>query len=266
MNKILSRVSLSCAIVLGTFACYPPEPGTGSQQKSLDNFAAGGIATYNWCGSNDTSTIAPRDITIVTASQEARDAVLGTLSAVPDELLTAFRSVNGMIVARPDAESVCAQATKSNSEKDLRSGAKVPSCWFQKEVGESPQIVVSSDPRLIRHSMIRAFSYFFTEFFVARAKLPGAGQAFTEPGWREAFAKFESTQAVIAQAFLADVSTTSRDLATQFERAYTTDREHFSNYVLAEALDSCHCSDRTRAVFREKFPRTWGALNCRQAN
>jgi len=155
-----------------TLSCYPSDSGTGSSGKSLDNFANGGVRQYNVCTPNAQSLAAAKDTVIVAPTSQSHQAITNALSAVPQPLLRAFQAAGGKVVASSEAAKICGQVGQNNSEKDLAKGTTIPSCWLQETAGVAPQIVLSDDPVLIQHSMIRAFSYFFTEYFVTRVSHP----------------------------------------------------------------------------------------------
>ena len=244
-------------------ACYPSDGKDDSTSKSIDNFAQGGVKSYNVCSANIASQAVARDTQISAKDKAYREAIVNSLSAVPKVFLQAFQQVGGAVIATKDAGAICAKVGNNNSEKDLNTGVQIPSCWLQDKLGAAPKIYISAEPAVIHHSMIRAFTYFFTEFFLARAKLPEAGLITRDPRWKTAFNEFESNRESVASAFIKDIDAKNADQANQFRSAYTNDSLKFGNVILAEVLDSCYCSDNTRAVMREQFPNTWKASGCR---
>jgi len=247
-----------------TLSCYPSDSGTGSSGKSLDNFANGGVREYNVCTPNAQSLAAAKDTVIVAPTPQSHQAITNALSAVPQPLLRAFQAAGGKVVASSEAAKICGQVGQNNSEKDLAKGTTIPSCWLQETAGVAPQIVLSDDPVLIQHSMIGAFSYFFTEYFVTRVSHPDVSSKIPQGGlWPAAIQEFASHRDAVAEAFLRDLSSKKASVASAFRSAYAREPSKFKNAVLAEVLDSCYCSQKTRDILRQEFPATWSVSQCR---
>jgi hypothetical protein len=266
MQIFSSTISLLPLIILTIMipsSCYPSGNNQTSSNKSLDNFANGGVKKYNVCSANSSSSSLANQIRLSASKPEAKVALEAALSAVPLELLQAFQSAGGQVMSSASAEAMCGKALKTNSEKDLNTGATIPSCWLQEGTGVAPKIIVSDDPVLIHHSIIRAFTYFFVEYFVPRVKNPASGIIARDPRWQTTINDLEAKREKITQAFLTDIRLKNEAMANTFTDSYKKDSVTLSNAVLAEVLDSCYCSDQTRRTFREQFPTTWSAAECR---
>ena len=245
-------------------SCNRPDGASGSDGKSLDNFANGGVRQYNSCTPNAQSLTAAKDTIVSASTQEARAAVTNALSAVPQPFLRAFQAAGGQVVATRDAAKICDRLSQNNSEKDLEKGTTIPSCWIQEKIGEAPKIYLSDDPKLIQHSTIRAFTYFFTEYFVTRINHPDViGRIPQSAQWQTGIKEFENQRDAVTVAFLRDLDNKKPAAASVFRNAYNRDPLKFKNAVLAEVLDSCYCSDSTRSVMRKEFPITWSVSQCR---
>jgi hypothetical protein len=245
-------------------SCYPADSGTGSSGKSLDNYANGGVSQYNVCSPNPQSLVAAKDTVISAPTPEAHQAVANALSAVPQVLLRAFQAAGGKVVASSEAAKICNQIGQNTSEKDLTKGTTIPSCWLQETAGVAPQIVLSDDPVLIQHSMIRAFTYFFTEYFVTRVSHPDVLSKMSQSSdWLAAIQEFESHRDEVAEAFLRDLGSKNIAVASKFRSINSRDPLSFKNAVLAEVLDSCYCSQNTRNILRQQFPATWSVSKCK---
>lgn len=262
-NLLKPWITISAVAMAITISCYPPDHSTGSVNKSLDNYANGGVKQYNSCTSNLQSQIAAKETSIVASSTQSKEAVLNALSAVPQPFLRAFQTAGGRVVASKDAAKICGTVSQNNSEKDLNTGATIPSCWIQEKTGTAPQIILSDDPILINHSMIRAFTYFFTEYFLTRVIHPDViGKLPQSNLWPAGIRDFERHRDAVTDAFLQDLESKKSPAASAFRAVYSKDPLKFKNSVLAEVLDSCYCSDRTRTILKVEFPATWSASQC----
>lgn len=262
-NLLKLCIPISVVATAITISCYPPDHGSESGNKSLDNYANGGVKQYNSCISNLQSQTAAKETSITASSTQSKEAVLNALGAVPQPFLRAFQAAGGRVLASKDAAKICGQVSQNNSEKDLNTGATIPSCWIQEKTGVAPQIVLSDDPTLINHSMIRAFTYFFTEYFLTRVHHPDViGRLPQSNLWPAGIQEFESHRDAVTDAFLRDLETKKSPASSAFRAAYSKNPLKFKNSVLAEVLDSCYCSDRTRTVLRVEFPATWSASQC----
>lgn len=259
-KSLLGLISLMMFALIG---CYPSGSDQNSSNKSLDNFANGGVKKYNVCKANSSSVALTKQIPLSANKPEAKAALEAALSAVPLELLQAFQASGGQVMSTASAAAMCGNALKNNSERDLNTGATIPSCWIQEATGVAPKIILSDDPALIHHAIIRAFTYFFVEYFIPRVKNPASGILARDPRWQPAIDDLESKREKITQAFLADMKLKNEAMANAFSESYKRDSLTLSNAVLAEVLDSCYCSDQTRTIFREQFPTTWSAAECR---
>jgi hypothetical protein len=262
-NLIKLWITVSAVAMATTISCYPPDRSSESGNKSLDNFANGGVKQYNSCTSNLQSQSAAKETSIIASSPQSKEAVLNGLAAVPQPFLRAFQAAGGRVLASKDAAKICGQVSQNNSEKDLNTGATIPSCWIQEKTGVAPQIILSDDPVLINHSIIRAFTYFFTEYFLTRVSHPDViGQLPQSNLWPTGIQEFESHRDAVTTAFLRDLETKKSPASSALRAAYSKDPMKFKNSVLAEVLDSCYCSDRTRTILRVEFPATWSATQC----
>ena len=253
-------LQLSIVAILLAASCYPPDSNNDSKDKSLDNFVDQRVSTLNFCTPNQGSTKAAEDIHLTAPSKSAENAVRISLGAVPWQFLKAFQAVGGQVVAIHDTKIFCGNDAVKTDE-NYKDGT-IPSCWRLSE-SKKPMIVVSDDPALIRHSMIRAFTYFFTEFFLTRAELPEAGLVSSDPRWQTAINELKDTRESISLAFLEDMQKQNPAQAKTYASNFNSNRLNFSNSVYAEVLDSCYCSDKTRRVMQERFPKTWSASGCR---
>lgn len=270
MKKFTVIIFAALAVAVIQVACGPSFRNEGSEEKSIDNYGQGGYLSLNSCVPNRASYAIAEKTQIVTRSQKSRAAVISAVGAVPKEFLATFQALKGKVVATPDAKNICDNATGKSTEKNLKTGLEIPSCWRQTEIGEGPEIIVSDDPAIIRHSMVRAFTYFFTQYFLPRASHPDAPKALKTRPWKDAIAEFETVRTAVTKAFLADVSSQNPErakvLKSQYEDKDQDSRTNLSNDVLAEVLDSCYCSSDTRKSMQLKYPKTWAASACTAKN
>jgi len=268
---VLTTATVLTAASLTLVMCRAPET-TGSSTKSLDNFAKAGSGqseTINSCGIDydGKQTLPPQvqgvlDRIHVDASYESsRRAVIGALVAVPKSLAAPFFLSGGTIEVRPDAGTICHQTPFSAAERQIAdTAADVPACWQQPQAGKAPHIFVTPDPAVIRHSMVRLFGYFYTEYFVARILAPAAPAPFNAVSWKTAAQSFNTTRGQLADAFLSDLQTKNHDAYTRLAKFRSSDATHFDNYVFAEALDSYYCSKDTRSKFQSMFQKAWNVF------
>lgn len=257
------------AIPLMAFAagCKPPKDANISTTQSLDNLAnqaSGGDTHENSCGLPFTNIEAlPSHVQkmatsrFIRGSKEMRNEVLGTLAAVPPMLIAPLAMANGrIIVARTtkSAQKMCADTAMSAAETKLAKGKPVDTCWRTKPVA----IILPPSKAKIRHGLLRATAYFYTEFFINRAEK--AEKPFNQPEWRQELRAFNSVKDDLKDAYLSDVEQESPKTAKSLTTALPPDL--LANYIYAEALDSYYCSrslsaDSSRGIFKTRFPKAW---------
>lgn len=269
VTKVLGPFGLTA--LLAAAAC---KPAADSQVQSLDNFvdeAAGNATTDNVCGvaydsrqgSSATAKL-PKHVQalikrgFIKAKGKMRDEVIGTLAAVPAPMLAPLVLAGGKIeVASSEAAAAkaCAGAELTEGEKNLAGDKQVTSCWL---AGDKVRIILPPKSAAIRHSLLRAISYFYTEVFVDRASLGIA--PFDAADWKKELRSFRDTRDGLREAFLLDIEL--KDAAAHKKLTTSLSEAKLGNYVYAEALDSYYCKasmadGQPRARFKARFPAAW---------
>lgn len=261
--KHMNKIAAISALLIAFTGCKQQDPDSSIQ--SLDNFAKEDSAklTVNKCGINYTgkeklSSYVSSIRSNIQGAEAYRNAAIGVLEAVPQNLMATFFGLGGSVVISKNSASICGNAQMSAAEREFagESGA-VPACWTQPAPGNAPQIVLPEDINVIRHSLVRLFAYTFTEAFVATIQNASSGSLATKQA-KDAAAGFVAEREKIATAFLADLKGMDRPQVYERLAAFNAeDKVRFGNYVYAEAVDSYYCSSKTRATFSKNFAKTW---------
>lgn len=274
LNKPLYGLGIFGVLALSLGSASSCKPAAGSQVQSLDNFvdeAGGGATTNNVCGVSFDSSEGraatarlPKHVRVllkrgfVEAKGELRDEVIGTLVAVPAPLLAPLVLAGGKIhvaSSEAEAESACSGISLTANQQKINGGKKVTSCWVTEP---SVRIILPPKAKAIRHSLLRAISYFYTEVFVDRAS--HGTEPFDAKAWQRSLASFRDTREGLSAAFLLDIEL--KDQVAHEKLTSALSDKQLANYVYAEALDSYYCSSsmaagQPRATFKSRFPAAW---------
>ncbi len=255
-----------------SFASCNRTPEAGSTVASLDNFATGSSQseTTNSCGSSyDGSGTLPAHVEALRSyvsapNDDSRNAVLGVLTVVPKPLMAPFFLNGGKIVISDKAKTICKADSLSPQERALLGGNTAAACWHQPVAGKAPQIVISNDPVVIRHSLLRLFGYVYTEFFADRASQSAQLQA--DPAWKAALDGFVAVRTGLAAAFVSDLQASGNGVPAHIKAIQNASESRFENFVFAEALDSYYCSSAAKKTFASGFKKTYSVFTGASGN
>lgn len=269
MMKTTTRIIISSIVISAvsgiSYSCKQQNQENSTETKSLENFAKTDAAklTVNTCGITYTGTekLSAKVEAVqarIKGSDEFRNAALGAMEAVPENLMGAFFGLKGKIIISSKAESLCQNVKLSPAEKGLAGpNIVVPACWRQSAPGLPPEIVLPEDREVIRHSLLRMFSYVFAEAFVEGIENAQSG-SFATAEAKSAAAGFKAERASLAATFLEDLKALNRpEVYSKMLNFSKNDSVKFGNYVYAEALDSYYCSEKSRETFESMFSTTW---------
>jgi hypothetical protein len=256
---------LGMLVVLG---CMPVRrDGTGI--KSLDNYARGDGAAVHWnhCGMDlESLPSAPLALKahlsqIITYSDDLKKETLSALTAVPEALTKPFFAAGGTIELTPNAPDVCADVPLSPAERRFAGEAtkEVKTCWRQDAPGKPPVIYVQAEAATIRHGLVRAFAFLYSELFVSRLDAMIAAKQLVDPTATKLAADYRSRTEAIGAALLADMKKAPAVLA-RLKEYQRQDAAQFARVATAEALDGYFCAPATQLAFRQGFPLTYRAF------
>jgi hypothetical protein len=152
-----------------------------SKTKTLDNFAAGKTIADNQCKGTK-SVVFPSSRIFVkdkpctgkNAQDKLCQSVKSYLTAVPEEVQSAFASLGGSIIVRSDAAKICSQpfSDKKSGQFINNDEAKlIKSCFFYgnaKNAVKGQEAVLSiihdADSKEIAFGGVRVFGYLFSQF------------------------------------------------------------------------------------------------------
>jgi len=268
----LSVLSLSLrflAVIVFFSACKPQAQPQAADLQSLDNLARadGEGLSYNSCGDPNGTPVAR--IKVSGGSRESAQAVQAALTAVPKPILEAFAAVSGEVVLNQNPSALCPQAMnraeREFANENSSGSPELAPCWVLEQ--RVIRVVLPDDPKLIRHQTVRIMSYVYTQFFAKRlADLAanGAGTINSETAStiRATVERLRMQQEDLGAKFLTDLSTrTDRSAFNRLVKLKSSDEESFSNFVLAEAIDSAYCSEATARKFHSMFPEAWNSFS-----
>jgi hypothetical protein len=261
-------IIVALVVAAGTSACKQQKTATTSQHKTLDNFARvnGEPETLNRCGYDYDGkpldgVLAQRAAAITAPNDALKNAAIGVLMRLPENLASPFFAAGGKIVITEMATEQCA-GTLSEAERTFAGpSAKEPrACWRQPSDGEAPEIVVAASEEDVHHGLLRMFAYVFADFFVARTAASADPEVNT-PTWRQAIEGFKAARSTLATTFLAELDQpATQEAFNRLEGFRAAAGERFDGFVAAEAVDSFYCSDATRQAFWKRFPKTYAAF------
>ncbi len=257
-----NHILLSAALVATTLACKPQNDGPAQETakvRSLDGLT--GAKTEYVCG----STTIPDYAKPLQALIEPKDApltaeLMSTAAALPAAVAQLMAGVRARIILVPDGVKACEGTPFTAEEKALNVSAEpTRACWRQTG-GEPPELLIEADVAVIRTSLVRLGSYFFTEFLLPRLQNAQAPAPFNSPEWKNAASAVIAARTRLGEAFLEDLKGAPADTREKFVKLRDKDAVAFGNVVLAEAQDSYYCSKASRDVFRSKFEATWAVF------
>jgi hypothetical protein len=183
------------------------------------------------------------------STAESQKAFATSLGAVPKEIGLAFESLgNSKILVTSEAAQICQRALSSKSAKDGASGLpdSTKTCWIADQSGLT--LVFDTTPKALSESVVRTFTYSFTEYLIPLFQKAQGPTANFAREWSE-------KQTVLLQAFLKDAKVT--DMRNLPERLAGI---NLRDAVTAEAFDSYFCSAASQETMKNKFPQTWRAF------
>jgi hypothetical protein len=188
-----------------------------------------------------------------------------------------FFALDSTIEVNRDASKICRNLLNSRAEPDATQYSEdehLVSCWERSEKGAAtiyidPNAMVSNSEEGylgIHHGLIRAFGYVIAEMFL---KLDMTKEAGDENKWHvkelaSPKADDQKMLETLADAFISDVEASDgrysledyQDLINGSDKQ----KEEFRFFVFAEAFDSYHCNNETRALIKKDFPETYKAM------
>jgi hypothetical protein len=268
IDPVARGIVVALAIAAATSACKQTKASPTSQQMTLDDFARvnGEVETTERCGyAYDgrplKGVLAKRAAAITAPNDTLKNAAVGVLMRLPENLASPFFAAGGKIVVTEKATELCA-GTLTEAERSFAgsSARELRACWVQPSDGEAPEIIVATSEKDVHHGLLRMFAYVFTDFFVARTAVSAAPEVNT-PAWRQAIEDFRTVSSKLATTFLAELNQpATHEAFARLEAFRNVARERFDGFVAAEAVDSFYCSDVTRRSFWKRFPKTYAAF------
>ena len=265
-RKILTLIAVSLVF----WQCKAPQQNK-SPIKTLDNVANNTSEPVNHpCGIafDGNGELPPaaaslgKFLNIVSPGDASlRNAVIGTLEAVPRPLLQLFFTVfNGQIVIG-DATNLCKATPFTNSQKPLVSAGKnATSCWLSPSNGQGLRMVLSPEVISIRSSLLRLFAYWQMEFVIEGLLKPGIPAPFKTSDWQTYAQDFIAERGKLASAFLTDMSAQVTANGTKLKEYNAQDPVGFGNLIYANAVDSYYCARQTRDEFQGSFKKAWSVF------
>ncbi len=273
MKRSLTYYAALVVLPLASWQCQKAPSGTNLQ--SLDNVARSGDQTLNLnqCGisfrTGDAvpSKVLPYVDKIVASPKDAlaKNAVIGTLANVPENLLRLFFDTAGGQIIVGETTDACRDTPFTSEEREALGNLKsTPSCWVAPSGNQPLRIVLQPNPKLIRFALIRLFTFVQTEYFLARIEQPEAPAPFNQPAWQNYISEFAKMRDTLTVAFIADVKAQHKPLiAERLSKEYQSDSVRFGNIIYANAVDSYYCSTESKAIFAKDFKETWGVYTDR---
>ena len=262
-RKLLTMIAIS----LSFWQCKAPQLNK-SPIKTLDNVANNttepvshpcGIA-FDGIGElplaaaslgKSLNIVSPGDVSL-------KNAVIGTLEAVPHPLMQLFFNVfKGQIVIG-DASNLCKVTPFTNAQKPLvTEGKSATSCWLSPSNGQGLRMMLSPEVISIRSSLLRLFAYWQMEFVIEGLLKPGKPAPFNTSDWQTYAQDFIAERGRLASAFLTDMSAQLTANGTRLKEYNAKDAAGFGNLIYANAVDSYYCSKQTRDEFQRGFRKAW---------
>ena len=256
------RITPIALLSAGLWHCHQP---SASSTESLDNVAnQSAAATVNRCGATDSSPL-PAEIKSLASristdagDSASLDAALSVLRVVPKSLRDTFVALGGTFDLTSNAMVACAKVALSPMAQRLVNAPNAStSCWTASGTGGAPVIHVAPGEISIRHSLLRAMAYVFTEYLLPRVGIATAPAPFNDANWVKEASAFRAESLSLATAFLSDVKSVAPDAYEPLAAAQKTAPSEFANLIYAESLDSYYCSAPSRTVFASKFATTY---------
>ncbi|MEN9834209.1 MAG: hypothetical protein RL011_402 [Pseudomonadota bacterium] len=257
-----------CLVGLSANSCKQAK-SKKSAVKTLDNVVSAEDATVNHpCGLDyDAQSSLPRSAASLGSAlvidspgdTSLKDAVIGTLEAIPRPLLALYFQVFRGRIEIGDAATECKAAKLTNAEKPLvNDGQRPSSCWLGS--GGNLRMVLSPEAIVIRSSLVRLFAYWHMEFFIEGLKRSDVPEAFKSANWQSYAQGFSQERMQLAKNLLSDVTAAGLNTDQRLKDFSNKDPVAFANLVYANAVDSYYCSSGTRDEFKKRFPATWAAF------
>jgi hypothetical protein len=135
--------------------------------------------------------------------------------------------------------------------------AALASCW---QIADGKLTVyVQDDPAAIKHSLVRTFGYLYTEYYAERlGRLQNDLELADKV--RDGAARLKQQRVNMAAALLADTKGAPPAVRARLTTYAKQAPADFSNYAIAEAVDSYYCSSASRETLRKAFPATYKAF------
>jgi hypothetical protein len=259
------------APVLVVVSC---KPNADSKLKTLDQFAGGG-RSYACNGSFTDNT---RYLSFVRGikSEDQKKAVENALSAVPGHIKERifFGPAKSFVEITDNIGSKChgSSTVKANSQQK----SSIYSCPV---IQNGDAIVfVDKNPTRIQSSLVRGLAYYMIQIdskFEKQLSSPSKmvvgyvdqGDLTKSKQYQGALVFLDEVAAggglkvfshLLPAAVLNAKDKRERDAAFfDIRKTNASDRDAFVSYFLAEMMDSSFCSDETRKVVANKFPKTF---------
>lgn len=261
-----------CSVILVAGACKP-QPQEGAQVQSLDNLtrADGAAETHNVCTGDNNRVKAPADrvdlsqIPDESTRVSALQAIGRSLTAVPEAHKAAFfKFANLQLLPKVTAASCTGNAFASQMAQDQ----ELAFCWVQRNGRLTA--VVKADPAVIEHQIVRMFAYLAIDIVgpIIDGFDASARSAHADAVAAHQFIKRRAE--TLTEALLDDAKQNAKLNVKAIKNAFASGDARkkgiAARQVLAEAFNSAHCSDATRATFAKSFKQTHNAYFDRSLN
>jgi hypothetical protein len=193
--RLLGILAALTSLAISASGCKVSSENT-SQQKTLDNFAAGRTVRVNECKGSETVILSNDRIKFSGAQFSGADgekskethraAVRDYMSALPREIQQTFINFGGQVLITERAAELCARPfSETGSPQFVAQGREqLESCFiYAKDPSASGAqsqaiftIVHKPDVKAIRHGGVRVFGFLYAQFFPRLQRSP-AGSA-----------------------------------------------------------------------------------------
>ncbi len=263
-------------VLLATSACKP-SGGGDMALSSLDHFVdTAPRGARNECGPSRrddpekfATAVAQNEAFVAAPTPALRQALAASLAAVPEPLRAALTgpALLGKFVADNAAvNKYCSNAFDSETERTwfMEHDRTVKACW-KKEEGRGLVVFFSEDEGVIRHTMVRAATYVYTQLIEKNYVLLINQRPQSEKdALLNEHMRVLADRAQLGDKLLADLQ--AQGLTNQYQRliGLYSDQDAFSNYVFAEAVDSYYCSRKAHSTFSNQFSFTFESFTMGQ--
>lgn len=177
-------------------------------------------------------------------------AIGQALTAVPVNLRNFMFNTDLTINIKDKAEidnicNVMYTTERSLLQERYQKGNGFSVCWIKPQNSFTPQIYIEKSIPAIKHSMIRLFSYLYTQLVIPTLLSKHNTLAYSE----------SINIDRLANAFILDLNSSNRFKA--FSYIKTIPFEALKNFIFADAMDSFYCNSSSLLSFQSNFIKTY---------